>query len=82
MSRPIKTIEQLWQGYAAAAGVPPGGVQWTETKKAFFGGIAVFLDELGRFPDDQAEGVRLLNRFDKEGQDFLLGLVTNRGARA
>lgn len=67
-------IENLWQSYAAAVGVPMGGVQWTETRRAFYAGAGGLLAELRKMDDDEAAGVRMLEALSAEYRSFIRGV--------
>ena len=37
-------IETLWQLFAAHVAVPPGGVQWIESRRCFFAGASTLFE--------------------------------------
>lgn len=74
------TIEELWQSYAAAVGVPVGGTQWRETRRAFYAGASALLGELQRMPEGEAAGVARLEGFRAETEKFAARVVAGGGA--
>lgn len=64
----MKSVEEMWQEYATTTGVPVGGVQWRETRFAFFAGVIdlfrVLRDEIPRMTD--ADGVKHLEALWRE----------------
>lgn len=70
-----ETVEKLWQGYAAATQVPMGGVQWKETRLAFYAGVWSYMNEALRAPElasdrDDADGVAWMNACFEECRRF------------
>lgn len=65
-----ETVEDMWQGFAAAVGVPVGDVQWTETRRAFFAGCHAMLTAVKNIPDDEAAGVAQLQDYEAEVHGF------------
>lgn len=66
---PSRSIEESWQGYAAALGIPVGGVQWSEMRKAFYAGCSVLLGaflEISKPDFDEDLGVHWLESFRQE----------------
>ena len=50
-----KRIETLWLLYAHHVKVPPGGTQWIETRRAFFGGATTLFETIMRVLEPDAE---------------------------
>ena len=76
-------LETAWQLYAVQAKVPPGGVQWIESRRCFFAGalltfeaIMVTLDP-GEEPTDAdlARMDRLHKELDRHRDDVMAGLA-------
>jgi hypothetical protein len=63
---PQRTVEELWQSYAAMVGVPVGGVQWTETRRAFYAGAMDVLIQVKSLPDSEVLAVARMTRLEKE----------------
>lgn len=72
-------VEELWQSYAAAVGVPVGGVQWTETRRAFYAGAMGLLCELKGMGGSEDEGVAALKSLESECVAFAESV--GRGSR-
>jgi hypothetical protein len=48
-------IETLWLLYAAHVKVPPGGTQWIECRRAFFGGATTLFEAIMRIMEPGSE---------------------------
>ena len=53
----MATVGQLWHDYTRATmrTIPPCSLQYTEMRRAFYAGVAAFLDEAIRIPDEATE---------------------------
>lgn len=70
-------IEDMWFEYATACGIPMGGVQWTETRRAFYAGAFSLLTAQRLAPaldsgEDDSVGVAWLQSIDEECKAFML----------
>lgn len=63
-------IEALWRLFAAAVKIPPGGVQWVESRRCFFGGASTLFETIMRIlePGEDATEAdyRRMDRIAKE----------------
>ena len=48
-------IEALWQMFAGAVEVPPGGTQWIESRRCFFAGAMTLFEAVMRIIEHGAE---------------------------
>lgn len=48
-------IETIWQLYAATVKIPPGGVQWVESRRCFFAGASTLFECILRIMDPGTE---------------------------
>lgn len=71
----MQSIKDGWQGYAAACEIPVGGTQWHESRKCFYAGAAYLLSEIRRVPEDENEGVRMLEKYHAELQAHVLRII-------
>jgi len=64
-------IETLWLLYANHVKVPPGGTQWIETRRAFFGGAATLFETIMRVLEPDAEPTEKdLARMDRIAEEL------------
>lgn len=47
-SKETNLVESLWLLYAVAVKIPTGGVQWIESRRAFFAGAATLFEAIMR----------------------------------
>lgn len=77
MTKTKPSVEAMWQEFATTIGVPVGGVQWPETRFAFYAGVLatlVTLHELGA-EQDVATGVVVLESLRQEAQALYLSAI-------
>lgn len=70
------SIEDMWQRYASTVGVPVGGVQWNETRMAFYAGVLdtmSTMQALGGESDDV--GAAALDSMWREVQTLYRGAI-------
>ena len=64
-------IETLWLLYAHHVEVPPGGTQWIETRRAFFGGATTLFETIMRVLEPDAEPTEAdLKRMDRIAKEL------------
>lgn len=57
----LPTIESLWQEYASRVRVPMGGLQWKETRRAFYAAsVALLQAQRDQVPENEEAGVEWL----------------------
>lgn len=76
-------IETLWQLFAVSVAIPPGGTQWTESRRCFFAGARTLFETIIRILEPDAEPTETdLRRMDwiaKELERFATDLEAGRG---
>ncbi len=78
----MKSIEDQWQQFAAAVSVPVGGVQWVETRLAFYAGAWSLLMSLRAFDGPEEDGVRMMRALEREGEAFFARNIARMKAAA
>lgn len=65
-------IETLWLMFAASVDIPPGGVQWVESRRCFFMGAAVLFEAIMRIfePGEDATDADI-SRMDRIAQELV-----------
>ena len=76
----VNVIETLWQLFAVHVGIPPGGVQWIESRRCFFGGANLLFETIMRIMEpgvgEATEAdLRRMDAIAKELQRFATDLM-------